>query len=300
VKEFYPGNSYYGIGNIVRKYAGFPDYLPLPVSLQHGWSILPTNHDAHYNAGENWYWSRDLEEKYIQQYPGLKTRTIGAPFLYLLRLLNYVEPKNKQGSIVFPSHSSSLIKIQCDFYEYALMLASLPEEYKPITVCLYFLDLDKGLDKPFREQGFEIVSNGENLYAVNFLENFVNNVHGKKYAFSNQMTSALLFAVSMGLLSFFLGPEFITKSDDPNYINIDYTLLHRDWEASYLAYFRFPLSHLQQKDLVRKELGIDYILSEKKMLFFLWKSVFTKTYMSTFLKSGIKLALRDHLKILRY
>ncbi len=165
MKEFYSSVTYYGIGKIIKKYANFPEKLPLPVGIQHGWTIFPSKHDARSDAAENWYWSNEIEQKYQQKYQGLNTKAIGAPFLYLLKIINYSELplSQRKGSIVFPSHSSALIGMECDFHEYAAMLDSLPDEYKPITVCIYHLDRDKGLDKPFLERGFEVITNGTNL-----------------------------------------------------------------------------------------------------------------------------------------
>ena len=290
MREFYGSVNYYGINKIIKKYAGFPEEIPLPVGIQHGWTIFTSKHDALYNAEENWYWSDEIEQKYQEKFKGLNTRAIGAPFLYLLKIINYFELplSQRKGSIVFPSHSSALIGMECDFNEYADVLDRLPDEYKPITVCVYHLDRDKGLDKPFLEKGFEVVVNGTNLYETNFLKNYVLNTQTKKYAFSNQMTSALLFASAMGLTSYFYGPPFTTKSIDPNYQGIDYTKHHRQWESEYNKYFTFPNCDLEaQQKLAARELGKDKILSPSQMRWLLWRLVIKKPYLS-YLKTELR------------
>lgn len=294
MKELHGNVTYYGIGKILKEYAGFPLWIPLPVAVQHGWSIIATKHEARYNAVENWYWSKNLEQKYQEEFPELRTRTTGAPFLYLLRSLNYTEPENKQGSIVFPSHSSKLIEIKCDFTTYADLLESLPEDYKPITICMYYLDQERGLDKPFRDKGFEIVNNGNSLYDVSFLSNFIKNTDGKKYAFSNQMTSALLFASAMGLKSYFYGPEFEVESADPNYAHLDYTQHHRQWESEYAQLFHFPNCALQaQQNFVSEELGESYLLSKQAMKLLLFRNIFTLEYLIGLLRMSVKLLLGE-------
>jgi len=299
MKEFHGNVTYYGIGKIFKEYAGFPRWLPLPVSVQHGWTTITSKHDARYNAVENWYWSKTLEKKYQANFPGLKTRTIGAPFLYLLKMLNYTEPNEKQGSIVFPSHSSKLIAMKCDFNTYADLLDELPEEYKPITICMYYLDQEKGLDQPFKNKGFEIVNNGNSLYDVSFLKNFIQNTHGKKYAFSNQMTSALLFASAMGLQSHFYGPEFEVESSDPNYIHLDYNQHHRQWESEYAKLFHFPNCDLQaQQNFVSEELGESYVLSKQSMKILLYRHIFARSYLSK-LFSRFKSSLGTKFPVLR-
>ena len=273
VKEKFLSVSYYGNGNIIRKYAGFPNFLPLPVSIQHGWSKITIKHDAIRFAPENWYWSDEIEKKYNEEYPYLRTRAVGAPFLYLLECLKYNNENTKGfGSIVFPSHSTNLIEMNCNFHDYANMLDNLPNIYKPITVCMYYLDLDKGLDFHFRQHGFDITTNGTGIYDGNFLNKFIDNTKNKKYAFSNQMTSALLFASAMGLTSFFYGPQFDVVSNDPNYGKLDYTKHHRNWEEEYSRFFSFP-SHdpCIEKKIVDAALGRENLLSKKHMKQLLYK-----------------------------
>ncbi|WP_295437995.1 hypothetical protein [uncultured Thiodictyon sp.] len=268
MQEYYPSLTYYGIGAIIRKYSSFPTFLPLPVSIQHGWDIAPNAHDAREDAPENWYWSCNLEAQYQQSYPRVKTRAIGAPFLYLLKSVEY-EPARKserKGSIVFPSHSSDLVEMKCDFDKYAAMLASLPDLYKPITVCLYYIDKERGFDRPFLRHGFDVVSNGANLYEAQFLLNFIYNTRGKRFSFSNQMTSALLFASAMGLTSFFWGPEFTVNNEDPHWQHLDYSHYFRTWEANFAPYFTFPVCDFdEQIRCVDVELGRRNLLSPAEM-----------------------------------
>ena len=108
MKELYPSVEYYGIGDIIRAYCGYSNSLPLPVSIQHGWSLMPVQHDALENVGENWYWSKEIELLYNGKFPGIRTRAIGAPFIYHLKNIGYQEIpiETRKGSIVFPAHSS--------------------------------------------------------------------------------------------------------------------------------------------------------------------------------------------------
>ncbi|MGK7894837.1 MAG: hypothetical protein AB4372_14780 [Xenococcus sp. (in: cyanobacteria)] len=297
MKEFYGSATYYGIGQIIKTYADFPAFIPLPVSIQHGWINFACKHDARFDAAENWYWSNRIEQKYREKFAGLNTRVVGAPFLYLLKNLNYSElsPSQRKGSIVFPSHSATLIGMECDFDKYADMLDRLSDEYKPITVCIYYLDRDKGLDKPFLERGFEVVSNGPSVYETNFLKNYIINTQDKKYAFSNQMTSALLFASAMGLKSFFYGPSFITNSIEPNIEGMNYTEHHRQWESEYSKYFAFPNCNLEaQQKFAARELGRDTMLSPSEMRRLLWHLVFKKPYLIMGLKKLIKRWIIQH------
>lgn len=298
MREFYASATYYGIGDIIKKYAKFPNFLPFPVAIQHGWSNSTGKHDARFDVPENWYWSDGIEQKYRQEFEGLSTRAISSPFLYLLKLMGYREypTSQRRGSIIFPSHSAAFIGMECDFEQYADLLDRLPDKYKPITVCIYHLDADKGLDKPFLDKGFEVVSNGTSIYETKFLENFILNTQNKKYAFSNQMTSALLFASVLGLKSFFYGPSFITKSTDPHHEGVDYNQYHRKWESECRQYFTFPDCNLAaQQEFVAQELGKDNLFSPWQMRWLLWRLVLTKPYLKR-LKNELRNLLASWLK----
>lgn len=287
MKEFFREATYYGTGKIMRLYSGFPGFLPLPVSIQHGWAMSTSPVHAIKDAPENWYWSVEAEARYANAYPTISTRTSGAPFLYLLRLLNYqpLPVEEQQGSIVFPSHSTFQIGMVCDFDQYAAALVALPAQYHPITVCLYYTDYNQGLAEPFLRQGLPVVTNGPTHLDDNFLWNFMRNVHGKRYIFSNQMSSSLLFGVAMNLTAHFWGPEFQVFNPNKFWEHRDFNQYHRAWEEQFKDVFRFldPDPALQKR-AVAAELGQDRLLSPREMQRLLWRLTFHPNYRQQLLK----------------
>lgn len=288
MEEFYDPSKYYGIGQIFKLYSGFPLELPCPVSIQHGWKISSTQFDARDEAAENWYWSHGIEQAHKQDFNSVATRTVGAPFLYALRNINYkpLPESERKGSIVFPAHSSANISVSFDFGAYGDLLANLPDQYKPITICMYYLDREKNYDQPFIDRGFEIVDNGDKN-SPEFIYKFIQNSQEKRYAFSNQMTSALLFASAMGLKSFFYGPTFTTDSRDENYRGIDYNEYQREWEKRYCDFFRFPNADQEkQKAIVDQELGSDHVYPPHQIHRLLWKCAKDPKYVGALVKQS--------------
>ena len=282
MKEVYASVRYYGIGKIIRDYCGFPYYLPLPVSVQHGWYFWAIKHDAIKHASENWYWSKDIEHKHSKAFNYIKARTVGSPFLYLLELMRYTElPFNlRKGSIVFPAHSTSFNRAAFDYEVYANLLDQLPDIYKPITVCVYHLDLKSGIAQPFIKKGFTVVSNGNSLYDEDFLLRFVNNARDKLYAFANDRTSALLFASAMGLKSFYFGPkvEHYVEEEELKEIVKD-EKYNSMTEENWKDYFIFPDADImQQKSFCNEVMGRDYFLPPRKMRFLLFRLLFNWRY----------------------
>ena len=284
MREFYASARYYGIGKILRDYCGFPYYLPLPVSVQHGWYFWAIKHDAIKHASENWYWSKDIEQKHSKAFNYIKTRTVGSPFLYLLENLKYNEvPFNmRKGSIVFPAHSASSNRAAFNYEVYANLLDQLPDIYKPITVCVYYLDLKRGITQPFIKKGFNVVSNGNSLYDEDFLLRFVNNAKDKQYALANDRTSALLYASAMGLRAYYYGPK-VKRFVDIEQISED---IIRDENYNYLleeekwnSYFIFPKFDEEiQRAYCDDILGKKNLLPRRKMKLLLFKLLFNWRY----------------------
>jgi len=171
---------------------------------------------------------------------------------------------------------------------------------------MYHIDFERGMGSPFASRGFKIVSNGDSLYEENFLLNFVNNSRDKLYAFSNQMTSALLFASAMDLKAFYYGPPFQFDSQDPNFTNIaDYDQRYKQWEINSSNYFQFPdVNILDQQKFSRETLGEENLLSPIEMFFLLSKLAVKKQYLRQVLpddhlaKKVFRLIKRALIKIL--
>jgi len=285
MKEFYPGNSFYGHGNIIRKYARFPHWLPLPVCIQHGWMLKPMLHDARTDAAENWYWSSGLAERYKKEYPYINFRIVGAPFIYCLKNINYQHCNNaaRNGSIVFPFHSTENIFLNSDVDKYCYLLNRLPDSYKPITICIYHNDKKKGIGNLFSNNGFKVVCNGDDPCDDNFLYSFVKNVQGKKYLISNEWSTAMHYGAILGCQINLYGPKVkILKSEDENFSE-KFRDAFLGFNKDNRKYFTIENSDKKnQHTIAAKELGYQYVLSKMKMLFLLWRLVFTPQYFNKF------------------
>jgi len=279
--EFFKTSVFYGHNTIVKRYSRFPTFLPLPVSIQHGWHFIPEKVDVAKN-GTTWVWSDNIKQQFQNNFNDSEFRVYGSPFLYLVRDMK-IDKDNlhtRNGSIVFPAHSSHELQVSYDYEIYAKMLNELPDEYKPITVCMYYSDIDKKHNEIFEKYGLPVTSNGEKRNDEEFLLRFIENVKDKKYAFSNQMTTALLYCVHLGLRSFYYGPE-ISVQDEGNesWGEYDATYIERKSIEERKRYFQFPeLDVDAQNQFVSDELGEKYILTKSKMRWMLISNALTIRY----------------------
>ena len=204
--EIHSPNNYYGHGYIIKEYAKFPLYIPLPVVIHHGWYSPAPKHNLYSssNPQEVWVWSKRIADEYKAR--GRKNiRIIGAPIIYVSKKLR--KRKRRKGTIAFPAHSAGTVDVVGNFEEYALQLKSLPKEFHPITVCLSYFDFKKGYDEVYKRLGFNVISNGK-VSSHKFLFNFIENVSKYKYATSNKIGTSDMYSIYFGLKYFYYGSPF--------------------------------------------------------------------------------------------
>src|SRR5690606_25278911 len=127
--ELYPTSNFYGAAAILKQYLRCPKAIPLPATIQHGWY-----HDAAVQGlsdlagAQVWCWSSRVASTVAGRDPGQPVHALAAAFLYQLKLTQWSDSsKNERrcGTIVFPSHSSQTIRVDCDYEQYAEMLDQL-------------------------------------------------------------------------------------------------------------------------------------------------------------------------------
>jgi hypothetical protein len=153
----------------------------------------------------------------------------------------------------------------------------LPREFKPITICLFWLDyIDPSADI-YRKYGFEVVSAGVKIAnSLSFVRNFYRILSKHKYATSNDVGSYAFYAVDLGIPFFLLGetPTVINQGQkDKNISEVDRMTDHdfgRKTTNLFSTGVRTEIS-AAQRDFVRDELGVDDAISRKEMNKLFWK-----------------------------
>ena len=134
-------NSNYGHNAILARYVGLAEPRPIFGYLLHGWHAwFPWEPDAEdlVRTVPSWVpilaWRKDDEWRLLEA-GARKVTAIGAPFLYLLRLLGGAPLPSSRSLVAFPFHTHIGAQFEEAWDEYAFFLASL--DYDRITVCLY-------------------------------------------------------------------------------------------------------------------------------------------------------------------
>lgn len=142
----------------------------------------------------------------------------GALFIRYKELKNIQQDKNAKGTIVFPSHSSQEVDVAVNWETYAQKLNKLPNEYKPINICMYYLDIIKGKHLPFINNGFNVYTAGH-VNNPDFVDNFYEIIKHHKYTLTNAFGgSNLFYCINLGLKPFvYTGDTEIKYSEGENF-----------------------------------------------------------------------------------
>ena len=209
-KELFEPNALYGHDFIYKTYAGLPHDYSLKAVLPHSadlGSIAVWEEELKTDLPIIFAYREDLRDLYLHA-----TKKVGKPkkiilsafpLLYVAELTKDQPKPARQGTIFFPVHSTHQITIKMDFETLAEKLMQLDDQYKPITVCIYWRDFNLGHHLPFQKRGMEIVSVGH-VFDPLFFFRFYHLCSMHHYASSNYISSGLVYAIKAGCSYFYL------------------------------------------------------------------------------------------------
>lgn len=264
--EIHIPNDYYGQATILKQYAGLPNSYPLKVVLEHGLFFDDWMWDVDQHAQLPIFLSSSEHRSLIHRKTSSKPSIpVGFGFLYAVELYQKKYGKSlsqteRRGTVVFPSHSTHYIKAVFDFEDYANKLKSLPEEFQPITICIYWKDFLHGYHKFYQKSGFKVVTAGH-MYDPLFLYRFFDICRQFKYSTSNNIGTHLFLSVRSGCSFFYTSSHEITHEADANVHIGGFTPMFSQIKNQSLELFASPKDKMCPKQLkfVDKYLGTEYI-----------------------------------------
>jgi hypothetical protein len=135
------------------------------------WDYI-TDHLFHTKEKYTGFYSKRLKDDFENK-TGRKAYVIKAPFWVYAKKNKIVKSDKAKGTLYFHSHSTFWSDIQTDTPAIIAYLKQLPTSMQPISVCLFFVDIQKGRHKSFQEAGFPVFTAGSwynDWFAHNFFE----------------------------------------------------------------------------------------------------------------------------------
>lgn len=242
-------------GKTFRKWVRYPSFLPLCFSSDHGvhWEsrCWPNEVGSPYSTFFTWNKKKAVKMKVEH---GKNAVHVPHPWVYYRRKYFSNFPCKPAGTLVFYAHSNATTTpLYKDLDGYMCALAQLPEKYQPITICMSFHDIEKGLHKKIRKYGFPIVTAGSTA-AKMFVDRFYSLIHQFRYATSPNIGSHTYYIIEAGIPFFLFGEHPVVNIKGSNAVSdglMDLRDYGDDDDIERLEYLRYLLS--QQHDVVTED-----------------------------------------------
>lgn len=214
-KFFIEGAELYGMKKILFEFLDLPSDLPQSFYLDHGVPLYDANRPLNKKVLDSRFplillTSQDQLDLYRPKIKDKPVLGIGALFPKYRKMAGLELATERRGTIVFPSHSTLQVDVIEGWSEYAQRLKELPEDFHPITVCLYWMDVLRGRQRIFERAGFDVTTMGH-FSRQDFAHQFYSTARHFKYATSNEFGSYLPYCVEMGLPFFIYGDPFLNQ-----------------------------------------------------------------------------------------
>lgn len=277
----------YGFNQIIKEYADFSQFLPLPAHLEHGWTALKEPLKTDLICAENKGLMLVFNQRRLlswQEKSKVPVYIMGAPFIHYRRINHITKKATAKGTVAFPCHSTANVHSKYDIEKYCQALNKLSDEYKPISVCLHFSDYKDNNIKIYQKYGFKVKTAGKKIGgSMDFAKNFYQILSDHKYATSNEIGSYTFYAVEMEIPFFILGdrPYFINQNKTDTNVPEKYST--EDFEygrKSFKLFSTGPVKYIsdEQKKFIIRELGIKDCLSNEELYIILNKNFKENNY----------------------
>ena len=275
-KEIFTGNAFYGNDFIIKSYIGIKHSYALKLIIPHG-IILNTSHiwEAEEKSAIPTIacYQKSRYDFYKKKFYKKKRVThIAAPYTCIPDIIKNIPDINRKGTIFFPAHSTHHVTAVMNYERLAEFIENLDQKYHPITICMYWRDVNLGHDEYFKIKGFRIVSAGH-IFDRFFLFRLYYLCSQHKFSMSNSIGSHLFFSQYAGCSSSFMDRENVIYSAEKNILARDVAKID-DVHLNLIKNFSFNgyAGDREKNKIVKDFLGISSIASKYFLILTLIKS----------------------------
>lgn len=271
--------DYYSYRKIVHQIYNIPEKYNIEAYVYHGINIAD-NELKDYALDVNYpvLAIRQSQVDYLLKKGGIENNIFASGSLFTrYRNFKNIKPAgDAKGTVVFPYHSCSVADAINDFDKYIEDLKKLPDEFKPINICMYWIDILKNRHQIFLNNGFNVYTAGH-CNDPDFVDNFYEILKHHKYATANSWSgSNLLYCVEFGIPTFVYCDEtYLEQKLDEKFLektgieNLDVfkkygEISHSFFKKHFPKYPETKMSEESKREVLIK-LGMDYQTPDKKI-----------------------------------
>ncbi len=203
-KEYYRGNSYYGIGQKLREYSGYT--RPINACSEHGVYFGDyIDEKEMVKSGLNGLITFSAKRKaFLDDKADVPVHAIG-PYIHYAHLLltdEEIEAKKKELGrtlLFFPDHSVDRVETEFDTGSLISEIKEFAREngFKTVMVSLFYKDIQIGRAKEYEDEGFIVVTNGYRM-DPHFLDRQKTFITLADYTASNAVGTHVGYCVHLG------------------------------------------------------------------------------------------------------
>ena len=284
----------YSLGKTFRIKYNIPKIISLPFSSDHGVNIQ-TTYDEYERSTKGPYFTWNKKKLSKIKATGREAYLIQHPWINYKKKINFKLSNKRKGTLVFFPKSIESLRVNEKFIDqYVKKLKKLPKKCKPLTICLFYYDINQGLHKKLRKYKIPIVTAGYSS-SIFFVDRFYNLIKNFKYATSalgGRPGSYFYFCIDASLPFFFYGSNLEYYSHGNGKFKKGKIPLHKIPSEKYGAKKEYlEIKNVvknfniirdevttEQKKTIRKYLGFESNIFNKKVSFIIWKSLVTNFY----------------------
>jgi len=273
-------NEVYSIGHWLKKYALYPTKLPLCNYIDHGMpdDTIP-KHEIENEAPLIFKFPPRLVEEYkkVSKKP---VYCLMNPTIFY-RLKNKIKQNQEaKGTLFFVAHSTPIIDDNINWEHFIINLNNIPEQFKPIDICLHNHDIVKGLDNIFKLNKFKVVCIG-NPNNKDFVKDFYSILKNYKFTMSNLIGSYTFYSVEMNIPFSLFGeePKYYNKGDENiEFGDYDSYKSQPTYQKAFALFNNFynKITN-EQNEFVNFELGKTQTIGRIKACLLLYKALIVYT-----------------------
>jgi len=197
----------YSFGKTYRSWLRWPWFVPLPMSGDHGVALQRKFSGRESNSGSRTYltWSSWRAQSNVTT--GLEVIQIPHPWITYRRSKSLKQRKEAEGTLVFIPHTiQGTNRAEFYFDDYFNSLESLPDQFKPISLCIQMHDVRKDLHLELEKYGYPIFTAG-NSSSPYFVDRFYDLILRFRFCTSNVAGSQTFYCEEAGVPYFLFGLE---------------------------------------------------------------------------------------------
>lgn len=201
--ELHPPNDFYGQATVLKRYAGQPGSVSLPLVFEHGVMLGDGVWAADVGAGLPTILCPSPRRSALIEVrsPAITATPVGPPIAYAGppgEALDVGTAPADGPLLAFPAHSTHHIDVRYDVDAFVAGVRELRGKAWPeVVVCVYWRDVQRGTHRRYEAAGLRCVSAGH-MFDSSFLDRLKHLLASASAVVTNEVGTHVLYAAALG------------------------------------------------------------------------------------------------------